>query len=295
MRRSVRRRFVLFAWGWFVTFALNGGAFPYRLGLVPNVPELGEAGMRGSSCNTCHTTGGGTARNPFGLDWEATWGGGRDAGLTPAEAFAPLAALDSDGDGFTNAQELDLRTHPGNAESRPLRFVRILDAGLNTLSVPVRPGPDFRVADLVDVLGEGLVRFIVWDVEAKQFRLYEPGDDLPVTGQAAFFVEMAAPLRLELVGRAWDEDVVTLAPGINFVALPRRPTVPLRLSDLLGGVGLGIALSPDGSRFLAHHPRFSAEAATNVLLEGGKGYLVISPTARTVSIVGDAWDGETVE
>ncbi len=84
------------------------------------------------SCNTCHTNGGGSPRNAFGLDVEAR--------VTPngTESFwnAELAALDSDGDGFTNGEELQdpngewregsanpgdasLVTNPGNANSVP--------------------------------------------------------------------------------------------------------------------------------------------------------------------------------
>ena len=55
-----------------------------------------------AGCNTCHTSGGGSPRNPFGLAVEArvTPGGSQ-------EFWGPeLAALDSDGDGFTNGREL---------------------------------------------------------------------------------------------------------------------------------------------------------------------------------------------
>ncbi|MEE9431042.1 MAG: T9SS type A sorting domain-containing protein [Melioribacteraceae bacterium] len=57
------------------------------------------------SCNTCHTNGGGTPRNPFGTEIENNF-------LTVAGSAgdvtwnASLAALDSDGDGFSNGQEL---------------------------------------------------------------------------------------------------------------------------------------------------------------------------------------------
>ena len=65
----------------------------FRPGKVPNAVD---------ACNTCHTSGGGTPRNPFGLDVEAL--------VTPngEEVFwgPELAALDSDGDGFTNGEEL---------------------------------------------------------------------------------------------------------------------------------------------------------------------------------------------
>jgi len=84
------------------------------------------------SCNTCHTNGGGSALNSFGLDVESR--------VTPngTESFwtAELAALDSDGDGFTNGEELqdpngqwregnsspgdaNLTTNPGSANSIP--------------------------------------------------------------------------------------------------------------------------------------------------------------------------------
>lgn len=57
------------------------------------------------SCNTCHTTGGGSPLNPFGLEVMANF-------LTAAGAagdvrWGPeLAALDSDGDGASNGAEL---------------------------------------------------------------------------------------------------------------------------------------------------------------------------------------------
>jgi len=84
------------------------------------------------SCNTCHTNGGGSPLNPFGLDVNSR--------VTPngSESFwnAEFAALDSDGDGFTNGEELqdpggewpegsdnpgdvNLVTNPGNANSIP--------------------------------------------------------------------------------------------------------------------------------------------------------------------------------
>jgi hypothetical protein len=65
----------------------------WRNGMVPYSP---------ASCNTCHTTGGGTPRNEFGLAVEAVvTANGREVFWGPA-----LAAMDSDGDGVTNGEEL---------------------------------------------------------------------------------------------------------------------------------------------------------------------------------------------
>ncbi len=84
------------------------------------------------SCNTCHTEGGGTPRNPFGLDVESrVTPGGNETFWGP-----DLAALDSDGDGFTNGEELQdpngtwkqgdadpgdptAVTHPGDPNDHP--------------------------------------------------------------------------------------------------------------------------------------------------------------------------------
>ena len=58
-----------------------------------------------ASCNTCHTAGGGSPLNPFGLEIATNF-------LTAAGAAgdvrwgAELAALDSDGDGVANGVEL---------------------------------------------------------------------------------------------------------------------------------------------------------------------------------------------
>ena len=119
-RRSAVVLVAVFVSGWLVA---DAEARFFRPGKVPNAPD---------GCNTCHTTGGGTPRNPFGLDVEAR--------VTPngQEVFwgPELAALDSDGDGFTNGEELgdpdgtwqegdaapgdaaDI-THPGNPDSHP--------------------------------------------------------------------------------------------------------------------------------------------------------------------------------
>lgn len=98
-----------------------------RSGEIPNGGELG--------CSNCHMSAfGGDARNPFGLTVEADF---LDAGNV---VWGPeLAAIDSDGDGYTNGAELgdpdgtwvsgdpnpevDEVYHPGDAESHPPEMV----------------------------------------------------------------------------------------------------------------------------------------------------------------------------
>jgi hypothetical protein len=66
------------------------------------------------TCKVCHTTDnpGPSTRNPFGTAWASTGGH-----LIPINAT--LAALDTDGDGFSNAAELSAGKYPGDANSKP--------------------------------------------------------------------------------------------------------------------------------------------------------------------------------
>jgi hypothetical protein len=59
------------------------------------------------SCLTCHPSG--STRNSYANDW-------RNNGHN----FASVELLDSDKDGFTNKAEIDARTFPGDANSRPV-------------------------------------------------------------------------------------------------------------------------------------------------------------------------------
>lgn len=120
-----------------VLFLLSSALFligrSFRVSKVPHGNKF--------SCNTCHTNGGGSPRNAFGLAVEARVSpNGSESFWTPE-----LAALDSDGDGFTNGEELQdpngvwnegsanpgdvsLVTNPGNASSVP---TSIFDVGGN--------------------------------------------------------------------------------------------------------------------------------------------------------------------
>jgi hypothetical protein len=67
-------------------------------------------GSRLDSCQTCHTSAGGTKSNvnQYGNDWAAA-----------NHDFAAVEGLDSDGDGFTNIDEIKALTFPGDAKDNP--------------------------------------------------------------------------------------------------------------------------------------------------------------------------------
>ena len=63
-------------------------------------------GSRIDTCSLCHSSG--STRNPYGAAFEA-------ANLE----FAPIEAADSDGDGFSNLEEIVALTFPGNPNDKP--------------------------------------------------------------------------------------------------------------------------------------------------------------------------------
>jgi len=67
------------------------------------------AGSRIDACNLCHNSPeGGDARNSYGLSYASS---GRN--------FAAIENTDSDGDGYTNLQEIKSLTFPGDAKDHP--------------------------------------------------------------------------------------------------------------------------------------------------------------------------------
>lgn len=80
---------------------------PHRM---KKIPDKGK----NFGCGTCHIKPkGGGKRNPFGKDY-------KKIGLKAKDNYTDeLGKLDSDGDGFTNDQEFDAGTNPGDAKSKP--------------------------------------------------------------------------------------------------------------------------------------------------------------------------------
>jgi hypothetical protein len=107
--------------GWIGLIALAAIVFVALLGVAQSVQafssDLSAAydqypyiqNSRLDSCTLCHQSGS-FARNPYG---QAYQGSGRN--------FAAIEILDSDGDGYTNLEEIMALSFPGNANDIPVQ------------------------------------------------------------------------------------------------------------------------------------------------------------------------------
>ena len=69
--------------------------------------QYGTTGTKLDSCNVCHTTV--PALNPYGTDYAAN-----------GNNFVAIETIDSDGDGYTNIDEINAGTFPGKVDSQTI-------------------------------------------------------------------------------------------------------------------------------------------------------------------------------
>jgi hypothetical protein len=82
------------------------------------------AGSKIDACNLCHNSpDGGGARNPYGLSYASS-----------GHNFAAIENMDSDGDGWTNVQEIKSLTFPGDATDHPTTPPPTKSPGFETIA-----------------------------------------------------------------------------------------------------------------------------------------------------------------
>lgn len=110
----------------------SGSAAPGDLGsAVSKYPNLNGSSLQ--TCDLCHTASIPNL-NPFGAAYKAN-------GRNPS-AFGLIENLDSDGDGFTNIQEINALTFPGNPASKPAVVPTATNPPLPTnTAIPATPIP----------------------------------------------------------------------------------------------------------------------------------------------------------
>ena len=84
---------------------------------------------------------------------------------------------------------------------------------------------------------------------------------------------------------------LTLKPGLNMISIPLMPEKPYTAKSLAERVGATtvIQLNTTTQNFIAYTV---AESGEGFGIDGGKGYIVNTPTADTITFTGTAWDNQ---
>lgn len=188
---------------------------------------------------------------------------------------------------------IDQYISPGDQESG---FTMNLSAGVNFMSVPLKPPDQWTLRHLAAHIGDELASIVTYDREEGYALLYIPGitdasvASMPVTGSESYIVMMREPKSVTFQGDAWDGEV-SLYAGANFFAVPLQPHSEWRLDDLATHIGDGlihfVVHDRADNTFQAYVP--GAASSFNVALEGGVGYIAIMSKPKTVVFEGKAW------
>ncbi len=210
--------------------------------------------------------------------------------------------------------------HPSTPESMPdedietpistpepptsLTFDLSLPAGINLIHIPLKvrdvngmPTGIESVSDLYDALGgdDTLNWLITHDSVTQEWHGYFGGGDRGtvadrvLTEQTGILADVKTPISVHLAGDALGENGmsdITLNAGLNLVGLPLNDLGISRVSDLLTDNVHVIVVTEDGAFKLVG----SAGDPGDILVTGGRGFILIAQQGATVPIAGAPWN-----
>ncbi|MBM3239149.1 T9SS type A sorting domain-containing protein [Candidatus Poribacteria bacterium] len=178
-------------------------------------------------------------------------------------------------------------------EVRAVPFSLLLRAGLSMFSIPVansqasiaggEPVAMEQVGDLKTLLGEDTP---VYYYSASGGKFEEAPVDMEITGDQALITMLLEDTIVKFEGEGWPGDI-NLVAGLNMFAVPLD--ADQTVADLK-------ALLGEGAPVYYYHSaegKFQ-EAADDMPIEGGMGYITIMLEPTTISIAGNPWENEGV-
>jgi F420-0:gamma-glutamyl ligase-like protein len=173
-----------------------------------------------------------------------------------------------------------------------------LAAGLNMFSVPVNDTRIYRLSDLASFIGTEVTMIISYDRTAGKFVTYMPTfpetspANVAVKGGVGYIVMMKEAKSVTFQGLAWSGDI-SLSAGKNLISIPVNPGI-WRLSNLANFIGsevtMIISYDRTAGKFVTYMPAVPETSPTNVIVEGGVGYIVMMKAAKNVTFTGEAWN-----
>lgn len=253
------------------------GAFSVAYGLSSYLTSFnatyGTSGTALSTCSLCHPGGDTSQFNPYGLDY------------ANAGSFAAIESLDSDGDGFTNIDEIRAGTFPGDATShptaadttRPVVSAFVIPASASSLVISVTT---FTATDNVAVTG-----YLLTETSAT-----------PLASAAGWTATALASYTFSSAGNktlyAWAKD------GTGNISAPLSRTTSITLPDTTAPVITGFTIPASSSSTTVSITTFTAtdnvgvtgylitETATTPLASA-VGWSATAPASYTVSSAGN--------
>ena len=227
-----------------------------------------------------------------------------DTSLPEGSKVQSLVITDADGNPMdTIAQNGEL---VGDAD-RTLRMV--------TITFLVDGGDDYPYANFPNTNRVDLTEAMTEEQSGGQASFADPGTEQDALAEylAANFVEM--PFGMADVGPESDERIqnltfradslvvpmadenafdIALSTGLNMISLPLMPSKPYTARSFMEKIGATTVIELDSAtqRFIG----FTAHSTNNGFpIEGGKGYIVNVPEAKSVKFTGSAWQNTTEE
>ena len=193
---------------------------------------------------------------------------------------------------------IDAQSSPSEQEPAEAQgdFTINLAAGINFVSVPLKPPTDWRLSDLAAHIGEEVVSIVIYSPEHRRAFCYLPGfpdsdpTNVTVEGSVGYIVVMSESKSVTFQGTAWKSEV-TFPAGMSMFAVPLQPDTEWRFGDLAEHIG------DELTHLITHTNEFDIyipgkDSSSSVLIEGGVGYLAVMSRTKTVSFDGKSWRNE---
>ena len=225
-------------------------------------------------------------------------------GIEPGQLRLPSdVALDSSNqlwvtstdNGTVEVFGIDSYSSPSQQEIKNT-FTVDLAAGINFISVPLKPSKEWQLSDLAAHIGEEVISIVIYSPEHRRAFCYLPGfldndpTNVTVEGSVGYIVVMSESKSVTFQGTAWKSEV-TFPAGMSMFAVPLQPDTEWRFGDLAEHIG------DELTHLITHTNEFDIyipgkDSSSSVLIEGGVGYLAVMSKTKTVLLEGEPWRNE---
>jgi hypothetical protein len=172
----------------------------------------------------------------------------------------------------------------------PRSFAASMPAGVNMIAQPLEPDTAYTARSLAEFIGAS--QMISYDDSLSQFVTFIPdfhtGDGFPIVGSVSYIAILDDAVTSTFEGMT-HIDSVNMYSGLNMTSLPLDPDSAYTAKDFCGASGAlqVIRYATATGEFETYICGF--HTGDGFEINGGEGYIVISPEDTTVKFVGSGW------